>query len=412
MQQSHRGRRVRKSPLPPGTRDYFWVSVGVIGLTLALLQLQLYQLSWDSPLFVGQEDQQQQSRVTLQSNEVLLEDFVRNTVSYDVLASVPYAALASVLTEEQILLKMSEDTKVQSPAPDSSITGGSASIENAAISTAEFPVAAALGERLKISLHVFCWKRQKSQDRLLGSLLRADHLMHKVDLHIHIDGGYSSEVLQSARALVWPFGSKFIHSRDGGTPLGLPEVRLPFHPIPALAHSLSLPSFFFCVFAQQIMQSWNPVSDDEAAVFLEDDIEVSPYYFHYVLWCARHHHLVGHTDDRLVGYSLYTPRADETSLTENPEEVLPWRPSAVLGDETPLFLSQLPSSWGALYVGKHWKQFKRYYSARKEHLSSFPSFLNLKTNTWEKSWKRSAPLPPFQVCLGEKYLNGCLFVYG
>ena len=145
----------------------------------------------------------------------------------------------------------------------------------------------------------------------------------------------------------------------------------------------------FILILQQIIQSWNPdKEEDEAAVFLEDDIEVSPYFFHYVMWCARFYEMRGSGDRGLVGFSLYTPRVDETTLTSNPEDVIPWRPSSILGASR-IFLSQIPCSWGAIFLPNHWRRFQRYYSARREHRAeAFPLSLQLKSDTWEKSWKK------------------------
>jgi hypothetical protein len=204
---------------PQGTHDLFWVGVGVIGMTMFLLQLQLYEAYWEEPFLAGD--------LVVQSNEVLLSDFARNPVTFSLLAAVPYSSLGSVLTEEQVAEQIEalhhESFVAQQPPPPSSSSLSSLLFpsEDPAFHRSENPMSSA--RNIKLSLHVFCWKRQQSQDRLFASLLHADYLFHKVDLHIHIDGGHPSEVALSAQSLVWPFGSKFVHPRRG-QPLGLPQV--------------------------------------------------------------------------------------------------------------------------------------------------------------------------------------------
>jgi len=201
--------------------DSFWLGVAIIALTVFLLQLQLFQLTWDTEVFA--------SEVSLAPNEMLLDDFVRNKASYrDLTDNLKFTSPGTVLTEDQVRQKLGEpplDLSSSKTAPSSMEEQDDVLVKaSGGIVTAG--QAAMEGRKLRITLHVFCWKRQRSQDRLFRSLLTADYLGQKVDLHIHIDGGYPAEVLRSATALDWPHGKKTVHAREG-TPLGLPEVTYP-----------------------------------------------------------------------------------------------------------------------------------------------------------------------------------------
>lgn len=138
-----------------------------------------------------------------------------------------------------------------------------------------------------------------------------------------------------------------------------------------------------------MLTSWHPTHDSEYALFLEDDIEVSALFFEYILWCIRT--FFTHPDPHLMGCSLYTPRLDEISPTSDPQHPPRWTPTETLGEDVPVFLFQLPCSWGAVYRGGHWKRFVKYYGMRlegEETERAFPPIPNARSNMWKKSWKR------------------------
>ncbi|KAI9356986.1 hypothetical protein DFJ73DRAFT_821711, partial [Zopfochytrium polystomum] len=104
-------------------------------------------------------------------------------------------------------------------------------------------------------------------------------------------------------------------------------------------------------------QAWNPASDTDVALFLEDDVEVSPLFFKYAYWCARTFLLPTPLLPGIIGCSLYTPRVDEINECPDPSSPPLWRPSTVVGPSRRLFLFQLPCSWGGLYAGGPWRRF-------------------------------------------------------
>jgi len=130
---------------------------------------------------------------------------------------------------------------------------------------------------------------------------------------------------------------------------------------------------------------WNDAKNDSYALFLEDDITLSPLALQYVSYCVRV--LKSSSIPELFGCSLYTPRVNEISPTTNPEHPWPWTPDTVVGSN-PIFLMQLPCSWGAVYMGRIWQDFKSYWELREEFLD-FPAIPGgSRSSGWTQSWKR------------------------
>ena len=144
---------------------------------------------------------------------------------------------------------------------------------------------------------------------------------------------------------------------------------------------------------QMITKAWWPESDDEFAIFLEDDIEVSPHHFEFILLLLNRHIFnrpenESKLDRNLIGISLYTPRWDEINY---PPKF--WIPSQRLSGSA-LFLAQVPCSWGALYFPWSWRRFIRYYNWRTGGSKDSLSFVNTvivpgsRSNSWTRSWKK------------------------
>ena len=107
---------------------------------------------------------------------------------------------------------------------------------------------------------------------------------------------------------------------------------------------------------------------DEVGILLEDDIEVSPFYFRWVkeaLAVAS-----PYEDASIMGVSLFTPRRVE--VFKDPDSRKPlkfnFNPSIFMdlltGDSTAPYLHQLPCSWGAVFYAQPWREFIEYMSLR------------------------------------------------
>ena len=209
---------------------------------------------------------------------------------------------------------------------------------------------------------VFAWKRRMSLKRLCDSLLAAEYHGIPVQLEFHIDGEAHERVLQYVDEFSWPFGSvQVLRQADR---IGLESI---------------------------VVGSWPADSDDQYAMFFEDDIEVSPHYFTYTLLALRKYLFgdggrTGRTyhAEHLAGISYNTPRYNEINLPPHD-----WVPQMVIGREAQ-FLFQLPCSWGALYFPWIWREFLEYYRWRKT-ITLPPSYVVVPlsaTNEWTNSWKR------------------------
>ncbi|KAJ1543113.1 hypothetical protein HK405_009486 [Cladochytrium tenue] len=232
---------------------------------------------------------------------------------------------------------------------------------------------------LPITLHVFAWRRAQSLRRLLDSLLAADYfspgLGAAVPLVLHLDGGWSPAVGALADTLLWPHGPKAV-------------VRSQVH----------------VGLRRMMLDAWRPVTDSELAIFLEDDVEVSPLFFRYASWCANsflvptgtpHESSPPPLSSGVIGCSLYTPRVDEIS-TANRDPALPpaWRPADTLAGKPGMFLFQLPCSWGAVYQGGAWRRFIDYFrrALQRDDEDGEGSRGDVvpmsRSNSWRNSWKK------------------------
>lgn len=214
---------------------------------------------------------------------------------------------------------------------------------------------------LTFTLIVFGWRRRKSLDRLCQSLLNADYLGFPVEFEFHLEGESHPLVVEYANKFKWPHGPFTIVTSPQR--IGLRQI---------------------------VLDSWKPTTEKQFAMFFEDDIEVAPSYFKYILLVLKnyvfdsngHRINTNKIHQHLVGISLNTPRFHETGLVPSD-----WTPQSIIG-ATSQFLFQLPSSWGALYFPWIWREFLAYYSWREKNLIDLDIIPLSSVNKWERSWKR------------------------
>ncbi|KAG0223472.1 hypothetical protein BGX31_008474 [Mortierella sp. GBA43] len=220
----------------------------------------------------------------------------------------------------------------------------------------------------EIKLIVITNNRPGSCIRLLRSLAHAYYLNDKVSLTLNMDAEADRVTLQMAGSFQWDYGAKFMRHRvrRGGLMLA-------------------------------VVEAWYPEGDDEYAVLLEDDVEVSPLFYVWIKYNILKYRYSPEKSlyQRMFGVSMYSQKFVETHLAGrspfNPEDIFIETPEYEL--RTP-FLLQLPCSWGAVYFPEHWREFHEYVADRlldiewnKTSLQSV-QIPNSRTNRWSNSWKK------------------------
>lgn len=190
---------------------------------------------------------------------------------------------------------------------------------------------------------IICWNRPDSMRRLLDSVGRAE-IPFGVDLYICIDGDGDSACARLAEDLEWPNGNKRIIQQEEH--LGLKN---------------------------HVLQCGDICLDSGAAIYLEDDLLVSPSFYSYSFAALDR---LG-TEEKLAGVSLYS-----YSISEN--RFLPFIQAK--GGHANYFM-QFPSSWGQIFLGKVWKEFRKWIVEKSE--AEIDELVPDYVSEWGRnSWKR------------------------
>jgi hypothetical protein len=208
----------------------------------------------------------------------------------------------------------------------------------------------------KITIHVLTMNRLASLRRLVASLERADYSGWRAPLVLHVDCcGAPAELIQFVQGLEWPHGPKQVHIRTAAGGL-----------------------------INAVADMWHPASPDDYALLLEDDVELSPLYFVWLVRALEAH--VARPDPRVFGISLYTPKLVEVTNPNRMLDIHSALEGAGVHPDAPYY-QQLPCSWGALYFPNHWREFTEYLQLRlaTNWTMDIPGSL---TNTWTSSWKK------------------------
>ncbi|KAI9288369.1 hypothetical protein BC943DRAFT_377483 [Umbelopsis sp. AD052] len=218
---------------------------------------------------------------------------------------------------------------------------------------------------INVNLIIITDRRPHSLSRLVRSATNAHYLGDKVSLSINMEQTADKVTRLIVANAPWPHGPKNVRHRirKGGL-------------MPA------------------IVESWYPTNNDDYAIFLEDDVEVSPYFYLWVKYSILRYRYGSLSDrsDLLFGVSLYSPRNTEMGMEGRRLFHPDWVLNATSVDPRSPFLLQVPCSWGAVYFPEHWREFHDYVTARLVDLENGAS-LNIsvpesRSNRWKNSWKR------------------------
>ncbi|KAG7019279.1 hypothetical protein SDJN02_18239, partial [Cucurbita argyrosperma subsp. argyrosperma] len=228
--------------------------------------------------------------------------------------------------------------------------------------------------KMRISINIITQNRAGSLTRLLKSLKDAYYLGDEIPISFNMDSKVDEETIKLVSSFEWPHGPKSLRRRiiQGGL-------------------------------IRAVSESWYPASDDDYGLLLEDDIEVSPYYYLWIKYALLAYHYDPQISlPELSSISLYTPRLVEV-VKERPK----WNATEFfkrIHPNTP-YLHQLPCSWGAVFFPKHWREFYVYMNTRftenaKENPVQIPKS---RTNGWQASWKK--------FLIDMMYLRGYVSLY-
>ncbi|KAI9310464.1 hypothetical protein BX666DRAFT_1869556 [Dichotomocladium elegans] len=220
-----------------------------------------------------------------------------------------------------------------------------------------------------INLVVITDRRPHALSRLFASAERSHYLGDKVNLVVNLEQSSDRTTRMLVNSFSWRHGDKVLRHRirKGGL-------------MPA------------------IIESWYPKGDDDYAVILEDDVEVSPLFYVWAKYSILQYryHRMGNPEleefrKRLYGVSLYSPR----NLELHPAGRRPFHPDNVLLNMYPPrmpYVSQVPCSWGAVYFPEHWREFHEYLTIRLMDLNQDRrlnvTVPNSRSARWKKSWKK------------------------
>ncbi|THG14198.1 uncharacterized protein LOC114273047 [Camellia sinensis] len=228
--------------------------------------------------------------------------------------------------------------------------------------------------KMRISVNIVTQNRANSLARLLKSLSNAYYLGDEVSISFNMDSRVDEPTIKLVNSFDWPNGPKTLRRRiiQGGL-------------------------------IRAVSESWYPSSDDDFGLLLEDDIEVSPYYYLWIKYALLAYHYDPQVSlPELSSISLYTPRLVEV-VKERPK----WNATEFfkqIHPNTP-YLHQLPCSWGAVFFPKQWKEFYVYMNMRftedaKKNPVQIPKS---RTNGWQASWKK--------FLIDMMYLRGYVSLY-
>ncbi|KAG9292244.1 hypothetical protein G9A89_023964 [Geosiphon pyriformis] len=217
----------------------------------------------------------------------------------------------------------------------------------------------------KIYIQIITQDRPDSFSRLLRSLESSYSLGDEIPLTINMDQGADPITIDYAQKFKWRFGPVTLRHRvqQGGL-------------LPA------------------IVESFYPANEDEYAVLLEDDVEVSPFFYIWIKYNVLKYRYGSDrsSSKRMFGVSLYSPNHLELNITGrkkfDPSSILKM---AQIHEHSP-YLTQVPCSWGAVYFPEIWREFHEYLTGRMQDIKTIKlqniTVPDSRSNRWKNSWKR------------------------
>jgi hypothetical protein len=228
--------------------------------------------------------------------------------------------------------------------------------------------------KFSMTINVITFNRPKSLKRLCESLVNAKYYGHTIHIHFYVDQGADLDTKRFVKDFVWPHGVK-----------------------------RSLFRYVSSGLVRAVIESWYPSHPHDYVMLAEDDIEVSKYWYYWVLRTMKEYRYpyrdsqgkIQMLDPSIFGLSLYTPRESEMS---NPR--FRYFPDKHFSQQ--VWIHSIPCSWGAVYYPEHWLFFRQYIEMRR-NLGKNLHIPECECNGWRESWVK------FYTELG--YMKGWYMLY-
>ncbi|CAO3612525.1 unnamed protein product [Mucor hiemalis] len=209
-------------------------------------------------------------------------------------------------------------------------------------------------------------KKPHALARSLNSASKAHYLGDDVELTILMDHSTDLVTQVFANTFNWEKGAKNVRHRIAQT---------------------NVPPIF--------AEAWYPANNDEYAIILNNDVELSRYYYTWAKYAIlRYRYLESEKSRNMFGVGLYAPKLTET----DPSGRHWFSPSSILKNagypekSHEPYVMQSPSHSGAVFFPEHWREFHDYITARVADINGFSMqdvvVPELRSNEWVKSWRR------------------------
>lgn len=195
----------------------------------------------------------------------------------------------------------------------------------------------------RIAIVAVGYNRKEGLQRLLQSIASADYEDLSVPLVISIDCSGCQDVYQLAKDFQWTHGDKYVNIQE--TRLGLKEH---------IFKCFSLTRYF------------------RGVVLLEDDLFVSPYFYHYAKETLKKYE----DDNHVAGIAFY-------SNEFNGFHGIPIR---VTKNGFDVFARQAVCSWGEMINERMWRNFSEWLESFDDDFSPFD--MNEDIKIWSRAWTK------------------------
>lgn len=228
----------------------------------------------------------------------------------------------------------------------------------ASISKSEHATTISSEKEPTIEIKVLTFDRLDAVERCVKSLEAADYDGDSVELSVFVDHfAYSAnmtleeqkQLLQTSRDILnfldnfkWSHGRKHIHYRQM-------NAHLQF----------------------QWIESFYPLDNDTYAFVVEDDMELSPFYYLYLKKLLKQYRYTKPVDPNIYGISLqkqkFVPGAKKVATVNNQQQP---------------YLYKLIGTWGQLLFPEHWRAFRKYFDTHRFVQEQRPFLDGLQTDRW------------------------------